>query len=478
MSEAAIYVRLSRVRAGEEPISLDTQEADARQLGKRLGYDVVGIYREAGRSAFAVNRSRPEWDRLVADLPRFDAVLAWSADRLARDEEEWHRFVRLATRAGTRIVTVSDGVDTSSGDLLSPSIRAAVAAEESRRISKRVARALRERRERGDSHGGPRRYGYERGPDGLVVVPDEAEVIRSIAARVLDGEGLASIVNDLNARGVPATNGGSWRRTSLRGVLAGPTVVGLRSFDQEPTPRWEPILDRATSDAVRARLSAHPRSIIASPGRRLLRGFAVCGKCGTALVGATRTSRGMPDYVCRRPADGGCGGIRIGAEGLEEWIRDAVIWRAATPDIRAGLEALGDGRANVESLSRQLVKLERVADEIATEYGMGRISRRTMLRATDGNETERAAVERKIADAVAVTSPILADAPRTEVALRRWWDSAPEARRRTLIAALLERITVGPGKRGPNHRFQVERISIDWRAGQEERAAIEQLAAS
>jgi site-specific DNA recombinase len=462
MKTAAIYSRLSTISRGEEPVSLDTQERDCIAAATRLGY-TPEVYREEGKSASEYRRgNRPRWDDLMRSLDRFDAVIGWKQDRLGRDEEEWHGFVKRAGRAGVRIVTVADGTDIDPDDpeLLAPSVKAMVAAQESRNTSKRVKRALAERAERGDPHGGLRRYGYRRSEDGLIVVPREAEIVREAAVRVIAGESLNAIANDFTNRGVPTVNGGGWRRVSLRGVLTGSTVNGRRT----PTSavRWTPILGDETWSEVRAWLSRAGRSSITQPGHRLLRGFVHCARCGARLVGASRTTSGVPDYVCARPADGGCGGIRIAAEALEDFITEVVVEFGATPAIRRALEAAGDNRGELDDLSRRLRKLEQRADQVAADYGAGLIDRRTLKVATESNDRERNTLERRVRILLASSSPILADAPRSASGLRRWWDDATDERRRALLDALLERIDIGPGRRGP-HAFQEDRVAITWR---------------
>jgi len=209
-------------------------------------------------------------------------------------------------------------------------------------------------------------------------------------------------------------------------------------------------------------LSTTPRGPVARPGRRLLRGFARCGRCDARLVGASRTHTGIPDYICHRPEDGGCGRLRITAIPLEEFVRDVVVTHAAVPAVRKALADGGD-RREIERESRRLEELERVADDLAAEFGTGDRDRRAYRVASEANEAERAIVERRLGALVSRSSPILADAPRTEVALRRWWDAVDDDRRRALIDAVVARIDILPGRRGPN-TFQHDRVSIVWRA--------------
>jgi DNA invertase Pin-like site-specific DNA recombinase len=413
------------------------------------------------RSASEYGNGRPVWDDLLRRIGEFGAVIAWRQDRLARDELEWHGFVRAAGRGGVRIVTVADGtdIDPDDPDLLTPSVRAAVAAQESRNTSQRVRRGLAKVAANGMPMGGPRRFGYDRVDKGLVVNDQEARIVRDAARRILRGESVRSIVRDFNAREVPTARGGKWSTGSLGGILTRPTINGRRSETSEP--RWEAILDDATWNAVRRRLATTPRGPVARRGLRLLRGFARCGRCGANLVGASRTYTGVPDYICHRPEDGGCGRLRIAAVSLEDFVRDVVVTHAAVPQVRKALAAGGD-RREVEKLSRRLDELARIADDIAAEFGTGRRDLRAYRIASEANESERAGVGRRLDAIVSRSSPILADAPRTEDALRRWWDAVDDDRRRALIDAVVEKVVIGPGRRGIN-TFQRDRVSIVWR---------------
>ena len=118
---------------------------------------------------------------------------------------------------GTRILTL-DGTDldaTGNGDHVGPGVKAIVAAEEARAISQRVRRACVPAR-RGEGARGPRPYGYQRrdlvsvdevehrsGP--LVIVDEEAAIVREAARRVLSGETVTGVAEG------PALSGGAIR---------------------------------------------------------------------------------------------------------------------------------------------------------------------------------------------------------------------------------------------------------------------------
>ena len=57
--------------------------------------------------------------------------------------------------------------------------------------------------------------------------PAEAEIVREIVRRLLGGEALRTITDDLNARGVPAPEAGQQRRHRAKGERAEPVWSGM-----------------------------------------------------------------------------------------------------------------------------------------------------------------------------------------------------------------------------------------------------------
>ena len=84
MKRAALYLRVSTL--DQHP---DTQAIELRQFARQRGYDIVEEYVDLGFSGSKVRR--PSLDKLLKDAlrRRFDAVLVWSCDRLARSTKHF-----------------------------------------------------------------------------------------------------------------------------------------------------------------------------------------------------------------------------------------------------------------------------------------------------------------------------------------------------------------------------------------------------
>lgn len=88
-NKCIIYVRVST----EEQIkgySLDAQEYEDTQFAEKLGYDVIKIFREEGRSAKDLKRpvlkQMMQWGR--ENKGKFDAVIFWKWERISRGTEQ------------------------------------------------------------------------------------------------------------------------------------------------------------------------------------------------------------------------------------------------------------------------------------------------------------------------------------------------------------------------------------------------------
>jgi site-specific DNA recombinase len=193
------------------------------------------VYVDNDLSAYS-GKARPAYQRLLADIAAgsVEAVVAWHPDRLHRAPVELEAFIDLVERSGVGVETVQAG----RVDLATPAGRmnarmlGTVARYESEHKSDRIRRKHRELAEAGKvSGGGNRPFGFER--DRITHRPDEVELIREAARRLLAGESLYRIAADWTTRGVETSTGASWSTTALRTFLTAPRIAGLRSHRGE-----------------------------------------------------------------------------------------------------------------------------------------------------------------------------------------------------------------------------------------------------
>src|ERR1039457_1752292 len=106
MKRAALYMRVSTVDQHPE-----TQLLDLRQMAAQRGYEIVQEYTDRISGAKA---RRPGLDELMRDAKRgrFDVVLIWACDRIARSTRHLLDVLDELNRLGVEFVSFREQIDT------------------------------------------------------------------------------------------------------------------------------------------------------------------------------------------------------------------------------------------------------------------------------------------------------------------------------------------------------------------------------
>ncbi len=103
---AALYTRIST--ADQHP---ETQLLDLRQMAAQRGYEIVGEYTDTLSGA---KQKRPGLDQLLADARRgrFDVVLVWAFDRVARSVKHFLEVLDELNHLQVEFVSFRENIDT------------------------------------------------------------------------------------------------------------------------------------------------------------------------------------------------------------------------------------------------------------------------------------------------------------------------------------------------------------------------------
>jgi DNA invertase Pin-like site-specific DNA recombinase len=452
---AGVYVRISQDRAGDE-LGIERQKRVCEALAEDRGWTVAGVYADDDVSAFKPGRKRPGFERLKGDLESgaITAVIAVDQDRIARRLGELVAFLELLEKVDAPVVTTAGDLDSSTADgKLKLHILGAVAENESRKKSERIRRQREQMALTGNPQGGGRRaFGYD--PSGANLVDAEARLVREACDRYLSGESLRAIALEWNARGIKTSTGKAWGITSLRQVLGGTRIAGLRVYRREVVGvgTWPAIITRVEHDAIRARLGNPREHKVGRPPLSLLGGMIVCGRCGSTMH-ASRYPNGTRRYACgQAPGKNECGGVAIQGEKLEGLVVEVVMQRLDTPALAKALAAPKASKAvDVDALEARLA-------ELADTYAEGEITKAEWMRARDKIE-ERLAKARRQRDGAALAA--VTDRYAKAGALREAWPSMSIDQRRAVLGVVIDRVIIGPAPR-PG-QFDAERVDIAWR---------------
>src|SRR5580704_10304333 len=152
---AAVYARVSTLNNGQSP---EMQLRDFSEYCDRRVWALAGEYVDIGISG--TKEKRPELDRLMTDAHRrkFDVVVVWSFDRMARSVSHLLRVLETFNSLGIAFVSLREQIDTSTpaGKMIF-TVLAAVAELERPLIAERVKAGLRNARAKGKRLGRPRK---------------------------------------------------------------------------------------------------------------------------------------------------------------------------------------------------------------------------------------------------------------------------------------------------------------------------------
>jgi DNA invertase Pin-like site-specific DNA recombinase len=456
-----IYARISDDREGSG-LGVKRQTDDCAALAERRGWVIGGTFVDNDMSAYR-GQKRPGYERLVEALKagEITGIVVWHTDRLTRHPRELEDLVDLLEATGATVATVQAGdidLATASGRMVAR-ILGAVARQESEHKGERQRRKNLEIAKAGKpTRSGTRPYGYER--DGVTLCEPEAALVRELAARVAAGEALRGVVASMNTRGAVTSGGGPWTAQTARRLLLSPRIAGLRQYQGETIGDaiWPAIVDRATWETC-GRILRDPARLTRRSARSYLLtgGIARCGLCGARLVARPRDDK-RRCYVCAKgPGQPGCGKIKVLADDFEDLVVEMTLAALDGPALAdARTRARGEAATGLDA--GELTDVERRLDELAEMFADGAIARREWLAARSRLEERRDKLTAQL-DAtgrdrtLAMLGDDLADG----------WDELGFDKRRAIISAVVDTVTVGPAVRGRN-RFDPDRVDIAWRA--------------
>jgi len=105
----AIYLRVST-----QDQTTANQERELREVASRMGCEVVKVYRDHGISGAKGRDERPQFDRLCRDATKreFNAIMAWSVDRLGRSLQDLIKFLSEIHALKIDLYLHQQGLDT------------------------------------------------------------------------------------------------------------------------------------------------------------------------------------------------------------------------------------------------------------------------------------------------------------------------------------------------------------------------------
>lgn len=330
MKRAGIYNRCSTEEEAQIN-ALESQAAESREIVIRKGWEIADQYIESESGTTSYKRS--EYQRLLEDMEsdKFDIVVIKSIDRLMRSAKDWYIFIDKLTQNNKQLYIYIDHKFYTPEDSLLTGIKAILAEDFSRELSKKIKNAHKRRQEKklGLNITRPM-FGWDKvGRNEFVINEKEAEAYRYAFELAKEGKGFYSIANIMYRNGVRGKNGQrisdvQWRKMVYTPRAHGTMILHTTEYDFETKKRiklperdWifienalPPIIDkeyhreilecilcRTSGDAIKDDLRD-----LTSAGLYELSGKICCGVCGEVYYRTSFASgnRKLTEWKCSK----------------------------------------------------------------------------------------------------------------------------------------------------------------------------------
>ena len=236
MRRAVSHARFSTDLQNEK--SIEDQEALNRLFAQKNEYELVKFYSDAAQSGASILGARGSVGTLGhAKERKFDAVIVEELDRLSRDMEDLAGIHKRLSFMNIEIIAVHEGL----ANTVTVGLRGLVGQLFREDNARKVRRGMQGKIRSGLSAGG-KAYGYKPDPlnkGKLLIVPEEADVVRRIFEDVAAGYSPRQIAYHLTAEKAPAPRGSTGTNRHLRLGRTG------HRYRQEPSLRRQ---DRVEQD--------------------------------------------------------------------------------------------------------------------------------------------------------------------------------------------------------------------------------------
>ena len=221
MKKACVYTRVSTAEQANEGYSIEEQERMCKAGITSKGWEYVGTFSDPGISGRTMNR--PGLQAMIQAIKdkEVDAVVIYKLDRLSRKQRDTMTIIEdIFLKNEIALVSLNETLDTTT-----PWGRAMIGIlssfnqMESENIQVRTEMGRKAKVNEGGYAGGKPPIGYRAENGNLVIVPEEAEIVRKVYELRKQGGTLIGIADELNRLGYRTKKGGLFLHSAIQTIL-------------------------------------------------------------------------------------------------------------------------------------------------------------------------------------------------------------------------------------------------------------------
>ena len=357
--KVAIYCRVSTAEQGKgDYSSLDTQAKLVQDYCSLKGWEIYKVYSD---TKSGTTLEREQLGQLLHDAQehKFDVVAVTKLDRISRSVKDFLELDETFTKLGIDVAVTTQHIDTTTpAGMMQRTIMLAFAQFERDMIAERTRERLFDRAQKGYWGGGSVLLGYEVVDKKLVIVEEEAALVKRIFHYYLEQPSTYKVAQRLNDEGFRTkvrqtktgkTQGGAlFNNQNIYDLLKNKQYIGLIHYDdQEFKGLHQPIIGEELFNKVQEQLveSRIDRFSTHEESELVLLGLIKCGFCekGMTTSFAKKVDKKYYYYKCTVKS-------KLGAEKCEEKDISAEQIEAMVEKL---ISRLGDNKDFFEAIFKQ-----------------------------------------------------------------------------------------------------------------------------
>ena len=242
---AVYYCRVS-TDDENQATSITNQKEESINVIKENHWELIDGYVDEGKSG-TTTKKRTEYNRLFKDMEtdKFDIIVIKSQDRLMRNTKEWYFFIDKLVQYNKKLYFYLERKFYSPDDALITGIKAILAEDYSRSLSKNINNAHRKRQETGSNVViTSKTWGYDKINKTVVINEKEAEMVRFIYEMAVQNHGSRTIAKMLHDYGYYNHDGNKIAEQTVRRIIRNPLYKGTavmnvfhKNFETKRTER-------------------------------------------------------------------------------------------------------------------------------------------------------------------------------------------------------------------------------------------------
>lgn len=399
-----LYTRVSTV-AQTEGFSLEAQTERLYEYAEYRDLEIADEYCDAGKSGKDI-KGRPAFQQMMEDIvcqkDNISYVLVFKLSRFGRNAADILKSLQLLMDYGIDLICVEDAIDSSTqGGRLTLAILSAVAEIERENIVVQFMAGKMQKVMDGKWSGGAVPYGYCSQNKELLVVKEEAEIVRLIYELYLqDSMAATSVVSYLNENGYVRKKNDSGKERPftfdfVTGILDNPFYCGRVLYNRRTNKKGrdgklikkdldkiisvqgvhEPIItEEEWGNVQKKRESLSKRNVKVDEQERisLLSGLVKCPMCDTGMIATKNKSinknkggyyKTLHYYACNnsRKANGRTCPFRhtYNQEKLDAAVFEIIRKMSGTPEFKSAVIAASGEKSDIGKLEKNLKQLRK-----------------------------------------------------------------------------------------------------------------------